>query len=249
MTSCSLKKTCFRISLWLTALVTVCGVMPAQALDFSAIFKRAGINTKTPLSETRIGEGLKEALKVGTDKAVRIAGAKDGYFANQAIRIAMPSKVKSIEPALRKIGLGSQLDEWVLSMNRAAEKAAPYARDLFIDAITQMSIDDAQKILNGSQTAATDYLQAKTEGQLKTIYQPVVQEAMQTYGVTRVYQDLTGKIPFASGMKAASLEDYVTRKALDGLFYTLGEQEKAIRTDPAARVTSILKEVFSSQNG
>lgn len=217
----------------------------ASAIDYGALLQKVGINKQTKLSDTKIGAGLKEALKVGVDKTVQATGKKDGYYANQAIKILMPDSMKKVEPLLRKIGMNQQMDDFVLSMNRAAEKAAPAARDIFINAITDMSIEDVQKLYYGGDTAATEYFQAKTTAKLVEAYKPVVQKAMGDYGVTKQYQTLLNKVPLAKNFNSLNVENYVVDKALSGLFKTLGEQEKAIRRDPAARVTSLLKEVFS----
>jgi len=220
-------------------------LMPASAADFGALLKKAVSSAPVKLPDSRIAEGLKEALAVGVNKAVELTGKKDGYLANPAIKIPLPAKIQKIEPMLRKVGLGPKLDEWTLSMNRAAEAAAPQAKTLFLNALKQMTVEDARKIYSGGETAATEFFKAKTSAQLGETYKPLVKEAMTKYGVTRVYQDFSAKLPPGVGMKSASLENYVTAKALDGLFLTLGEQERAIRKDPAARVTALLKEVFS----
>lgn len=215
------------------------------AIDYGALFQKAGINKQTKLSDTKIGAGLKEALKVGVDRTVQTAGKKDGYFSNQAVKISMPEKIKTLEPMLRKLGMNSQMDNFVLSMNRAAEKAAPAAKNIFIDAITDMSIDDVQKIYNGGDTAATQYFQSKTTAKLAEAYKPIIQKAMGDYAVTKQYQVLMNKVPLAKNFNTLNIENHVLDKALSGLFRILGEQEKAIRQDPAARATALLKEVFS----
>jgi Protein of unknown function (DUF4197) len=197
-------------------------------------------------SESTIASGLKEALQVGTEHAVKATGSPDGYFRNQAIKILMPEQLQVVEKGLRAVGYGPQVDEFVLSMNRAAERAAPAAKPIFWDAITAMSIADARQILGGGPTAATEYFQAKTTDKLTTAFQPIVAQAMNEVGVTRQYQDLVGRfqaIPFAKST-AFDLDHYVVSKALAGLFYMVGEEEKKIRTNPAARATALLKEVF-----
>jgi uncharacterized protein DUF4197 len=198
------------------------------------------------LGDARIGEGLKEALKVGTENAVNLTGRVDGYFANQAIKILMPERLKSLEQGLRLIGQGDRVDELVLGMNRAAEKAAPAARQIFVDAIGEMGIDDARKILSGPDTAATDYFKGKTTGKLTTTFQPVVQRAMNEVGLARQYKDLRTQaqaIPFFRA-EEYDLDRYVVGKSLDGLFHVVGDEERKIRTNPAARTTDLLKEVF-----
>lgn len=208
-----------------------------------------GIGQPSPLGEVKIGAGLKEALKVGTENAVSFTGKTDGYFMNQAIKILMPEKLRRMEQALRTVGYGQQLDEFVLSMNRAAERAAPAAKQIFWDAIGAMTIDDAGKILGGSDTAATEYFKDKTSGKLADAFRPVVEQAMNEVGVTRRYKELVGRfqaIPFMKA-EALDLDQYVVGKAMDGLFFTVGEEEKKIRTNPAARTTDLLKEVFGKK--
>jgi len=201
---------------------------------------------RAQLPDAKIADGLKEALKVATEKTVSLTGKTDGYFGNQAIKILMPDKLKSLETGLRTVGYGPQIDEFVLSMNRAAESAAPQAKQIFVDAIGKMSFDDARKILNGGNTAATDYFKGKTTPQLTTAFRPIVSKSMDNVGVTRQYKDLVGRfeaIPFAKS-QAFDLDGYVVDKGLARLFHVLGEQEQQIRTNPTARVTDLLKEVF-----
>jgi hypothetical protein len=145
-----------------------------------------------------------------------------------------------------KIGYGSQVNEFVLSMNRAAEKAAPSAKQIFWDAIGEMTFEDARKILSGHDTAATDHFKRKTSDKLAVVFKPIVDKAMNEVGVTRQYNDLAGKFQAIPFVKSESLDinHYVVTKALDGLFHVLGEEEKKIRTNPSARVTDLLKEVF-----
>jgi hypothetical protein len=202
------------------------------------------------LSEQQIIAGLKEALQVGTKNAVGLTGKPDGYFGNPGIKILMPEKLKELENGLRKIGYGNKVDEFVLSMNRAAERAAPYAKNIFWDAIKGMSIDDAGKIWQGTDTAATMYFKAKTSGQLTTTFLPVVSQATNEVGVTSKYKELVTKaksIPFFK-IELVDIDQYVVAKSLDGLFYMVGEEEKKIRKDPVARVTDLLKQVFGKSN-
>lgn len=199
------------------------------------------------LGDARIAQGLKEALRVGTENAVGLTGRVDGYFANQAIKILMPERLKSLEQGLRLIGQGDRVDELVLGMNRAAEKAAPFAREIFVDAIGEMSIDDARKILAGPDTAATDYFKGKTTTKLTSAFQPVVEGTMNEVGVARQYKDLLGQaqaIPFFRA-EDYDLNHYVVGKSLDGLFHVVGDEERKIRTNPTARTTDLLRDVFS----
>ncbi len=201
------------------------------------------------LGDVRIGDGLREALKVGTEKAVGITGKTDGYFMNQAIKILMPPKLHGVETGLRAVGYGPQVDQFVLSMNRAAERAAPAAKSIFWDAIGAMTIDDARKILDGPNNAATEYFREKTTPQLTAAFRPVVERTMNEVGVTRQYSSLLGMAEGVPFLRTESLDihGYVVGKALDGLFHVVGEQEKQIRQNPAARTTELLKEVFGSR--
>jgi hypothetical protein len=226
------------ITIFLTAL-------PASA-QIDRIFKGLGLGQQSELSDVKIGSGLKEALKVGTENTVNLTGRLDGYFLNQAIKILMPEKLRNLEKGLTAVGYGPQVDEFVLSMNRAAEQAAPFAKQVFWDAIGEMTFEDAKKILSGHETAATDYFKSKTTDKLTVAFRPVVDQAMNEVGVTRQYKELVGRfqtIPFVKS-ESFDIDHYVVTKALDGLFHVLGEEERKIRTNPAARVTDLLKEVF-----
>lgn len=200
------------------------------------------------LTDGKIASGLKEALQVASGRAVDLTGTADGYFKNQAIKILMPEQLRSLESGLRTIGLGSQVDSFVLNMNRAAERAAPAARQIFGDAVGEMTIEDGRKILSGGDTAATEYFKTKTSDRLSQAFRPVIERSMNEVDLTRQYKELVGLaqgIPFLK-TESVDLDRYVTGKALDGLFHTVGEQERLIRTNPTARATDLLKEVFGS---
>lgn len=219
---------------------------PASSAQLKQVLKKVGLGEKNELSEGKIASGLKEALQVGTDNAVRSTGQPDGYFGNPAIKILMPEKLRTLEKGLRAVGYGPAVDEFVLSMNRAAERAAPEAKAIFWDAILEMSFEDARQILAGGDTAATDYFRHKTADKLAAAFTPIVEEAMDEVGVTRQYNELMGRaraIPFLK-TELLDINEYVVAKALDGLFHVLAEEERKIRQDPAARVTELLKEVF-----
>jgi hypothetical protein len=228
------------------AVLVILFSVPARA-QLDEIEKRVGINSASGLSESKVASGLKQALQVGSENAVKIVGKPNGYFENQAIKIGMPKDLHLLETGMREIGFGPKIDEFILSMNRSAEAAAPAARKIFIDAILAMSFEDAKRILSGDSTAATEYFKQKTTGQLTDAFTPVVKKTMAENGVVKQYEGLTEQyknIPFAKS-QSLDINHYVVSKALDGLFYELGEQEKQIRTNPAARTTDLLKEVFS----
>lgn len=208
--------------------------------------KQLGLGNASTLSDSKVVSGLKEALKVGTEKSVKLTGRTDGYFKNEAIKILMPSNLRTLERGLRAVGFGPKIDAFILSMNRSAEAAAPAARKIFTDAILEMSFDDARKILSGGDTAATDYFKSKTTPRLTTAFRPFVEKTMSQNDVMKQYKGLTEQyqsIPFAKS-ESFDVNKYVVEKALDGLFYELADQERQIRKNPAARTTSLLKEVF-----
>ena len=195
-----------------------------------------------------VASGLKEALSVGTKNAVGLLSKKDGYFGNEAVRILLPENVRRAGDVLRMAGYQKEVDAFILSMNRAAEKAAPKAADIFAGAIREMSIPDAQKILGGGNTAATEYFKAKTSTKLFDAFMPDISQSMNEVGVTKAYKAMTDRytalMPFAK-MESLDLDRYVTNKSLDGIFYMVGQEETKIRTNPAARTTELLRKVFA----
>jgi hypothetical protein len=240
----------FRTTLLIATLALLVAARPVPA-QIGDLLKQlpsipGGVPSTGSLGDVKIGQGLKEALQVSTEKAVSLTGRTDGYFKNEAIKILMPDNLKSVDRGLRTVGYGPQLDELVLSMNRAAEQAAPAAKNIFWNAIGDMSIDDATKILHGGNTAATDYFKGKTTPQLTSAFTPVVEKSMSHVGVTQQYEALLGRakaIPFLN-TESYDLNHYVVGKSLNGLFHVVGEQEAQIRANPAARTTELLKEVF-----
>ena len=236
------------VRMLMVGMVILFTAFPASA-QLDKILKGLGVGEKSGLSDVKIGSGLKEALQIGTENAVGLTGKTDGYFLNQVIKILMPEKLKTFEKGLRAVGYGPKVDEFVISMNRAAEKAAPAAKQIFWDAIGEMTFDDARKILSGNETAATQYFKGKTTNKLTSAFKPVVNKSMNEVGVTRQYKELVGRyesIPFVK-KESFDLDQYVVTKALDGLFHMVGEEEKKIRKNPAARTTDLLKEVFGSK--
>ncbi|MGH9597618.1 MAG: DUF4197 domain-containing protein [Edaphobacter sp.] len=203
-------------------------------------------NNASGLDDAQIGSGLKDALSVGTQRAVKLVDRPGGYLDNEAIKILLPQSLRPAEKALRVAGQGPRIDEFVASMNHAAESAAPEAEKIFGDAVKAMTIDDARRLLNGGDTSITDYFKSKTSTELATAFRPHVESAMNKNGVTQQYDALMGQAPKLPFMNSSSLDinTYVVNKALDGLFYMLGQQEKEIRTNPAARSTALLKQVF-----
>jgi Protein of unknown function (DUF4197) len=200
----------------------------------------------TPPSESTDSSGLKEALRVATERAVQSTSRTDGFLGNPRIRIGLPGALGTMANALRTIGMAAQLDELELAMNRAAEKAAGEATPIFVDAIRQMSFSDAAGIVRGGDTAATDYFERTTSEPLRLRFRPIAEQAMQNVGLAQQYERLISRysaIPFASKPKL-DLPGYVTERTLAGLFRSIGDEEKKIRRNPAARSTALLQQVF-----
>jgi hypothetical protein len=230
----------------LSALIFVSTLANAQ---FGDILKKADEALKgrstAGLSNDKIIAGLKQALQVSTGKAVASTGRRDGFLKNEAIKILLPPKLQTVGRGMRMIGMGARVDELEVGMNRAAEQAAPQAKQIFIAAVTKMTFDDARKILSGNDTAATDYFKRTSSDDLTTAFSPIVTRAMQHVGVVEQYNRMLASAPGGSALAGQfDLNKYVVGKALDGLFLTLGEEEKKIRKDPAAQTTALLKEVF-----
>lgn len=201
------------------------------------------------LDEPTVIAGIKEALRVGTHNTVLSTSRLDGYLGNQLIRIAVPDQLESIASTLRRVGLGGHVDELEVGMNRAAELAAGEAREVFWNAITNMTVSDAFGILNGHDTAATDYFRSSTYTDLQTRFHPIIKLKIEEVGLSRVYgkiADAYNSLPQAGMPRLVDLDEYVTERALSGLFTVLAQEERKIRQDPLARTTELLRRVFGS---
>jgi hypothetical protein len=202
------------------------------------------------LTEEEVVEGLKEALKVGTDTSTASAHAVDGYFLNPQIKIPFPEDAQIIETTLRNLSFNGLCDGLIQKLNRAAEDAADEAKPIFVSAITTMTIEDAWNILKGQDDAATEYLRGRTYGELKTTFKPDIENSLATVGADVAWTQVTttyNSIPFVTPANT-DLADYTTGKALDGLFTLIKAEELKIRQDPQARVTDILQRVFAEQD-
>lgn len=210
---------------------------------------KGGAKSGSGLSQGEIGSGLKEALSVASKRVVDRTGKADGYNGDPAIRIPLPGPLQKVEGALKTVGASGMLSDLQLKMNRAAEKAAPNALDIFRNAISRMSIADARSILSGPNDAATQYFKRETSGDLTTAFKPIVDQSLADVGAVQSFKAVQGRasgIPLAGQeVQSMNLTDYTVQKALDGLFHYLGTEEGAIRTDPAARSTELLKKVFA----
>jgi len=192
--------------------------------------------------------GLRQALNDGSLAAVARLGVENGFFANPQVKIPLPPSLKRVEKAMRAFGMRRQADELVLSMNRAAEAAVPEAKQLLVDAVKKMSVQDAKRVLTGGETAGTEYFKRTTRTQLTKRFLPIVKKATDRVGLAQQYNSLAGQ-GVAFGLvreDQATIERYVTQKALDGLYFMIGEQEKAFRKNPLGASSDIVKRVFGA---
>jgi len=210
--------------------------------------KMAPLSQQGP-DEATVVSGLREALAVATGEALTQVDRVDGYFGNQAIKILMPERMQKVAETLTMLGFQKEVDAFVLSMNRAAEHAAPKAAPYFFQAVKEMTFDHARSILKGGDTAATEYFKEKSYSKLYEAFKPEVSASMNEAGVTRSYKAMMEKYQSVPFMKAESLDldQYVTEKSLDGIFTMVGQAEKEIRTNPEAQVTPLLKKVFGKR--
>jgi hypothetical protein len=237
-----------KIVVVLLALMVVVSPVKAGWLEdlFEIIEPAVPENSLETTLETTIA-GLKEALSIGTANAVSYVSQTNGYFNNATIKIMMPEKFQIVADMLSQVGYKEQVDNFVSSMNQAAEKAAPQAKSIFLDAVQQMTIDDAKGVLNGGDTAATEYLKEKTSNKIYEAFEPLVNQSLNEVGTTGYYNEMMKtftSLPFSQA-QSLDLNHYVSNKAMDGLFFMIGEEEKKIRSDPTARVTDLLEKVFT----
>jgi hypothetical protein len=223
-----------RLSAVLFLLLALCAA-PAQA-DLASI------------SHPEAVSGLKAALEKGSGAAVDLLGRTDGFFGNSAVKIPLPDSLRKYEKLMRNFGMGKYADELILTMNRAAEAAVPEAKKLFVDAIKKMSVQDAKGILTGGQTSGTEYFKRTTSQELRAKFLPIVKQATAKVKLADAYNRYAQKgVQFGLVKKEqANLDDYVTQKALDGLFYMVGEEEKKIRQNPVQAGSDIIKKVFGA---
>ena len=224
---------------------------PAAFPQFNKLLDKAKkvVSGEQPLTAEEVAQGLKEALTNGISKGSDLVSKADGYFKNPEIKIPFPPDVKRVEDQLRQIGMGGEVDKFVLSLNRGAEDAAKESKAIFVTAIKQMTIDDAFGILKGQPDAATQFLKRTTTAQLKEKFKPIVQKSLDKVNATRYYGDLAGtynKIPLVEKVNP-DLNEYATDKAIQGLFTMIAKEEKNIRQDPLARTSDLLKRVFGAQ--
>jgi hypothetical protein len=211
------------------------------------IFKPKSSATAPVLSNDKITAGLKEALQVGTANAVSLTGRPDGFLKNEAIKILLPERLQSVGRGMRMVGMGAQVDEIEVGMNRAAEQATPQAKAILLAALKKMTIQDARQILSGNDTAATDYFRRASTEELTAAFTPIVHDSLTKVGVVKKYNAVVHSPGGAVLAKNFDLDNYVVGKTLDGLFLMLGREEQKIRKDPAAQTTALLRTVFGQR--
>jgi hypothetical protein len=236
--------------LFLLALVS--GSLTTQSQDINSLIKKGkeSFGSTGSQSETdQIVLGLKQALSLGAEKGAAVLSAEDGFFKNELLKIMLPPEAQKIEKTLRNMGMGKQVDEAILSMNRGAEEACKKAAPIFTNAIREMSLKDALGILKGADTAATVYLKNNTQSAVTASFRPVIEESLQKVNATKYWESLVGNYNKISLKKInPDLVGYVTEKAMAGIFTQIAEEEKKIRRDPLARSTDLLKKVFGNSN-
>lgn len=203
------------------------------------------------LTPAEMNSGLEEALTRGAEAAVAQLGKQDGFFGDPKLRIPLPENLKKVDKLMRTFGMGKQADELVLSMNRAAEAAVPEAKTLLVNAVKDMGVEDAKGILTGGNQAATEFFRKKTEAALTEKFQPMVKAATDKVGLAQTYNKYAGMASKFKMVKEdqASIENYVTKQSLDRLYTVIGEQERAIRTNPVQYGSDLLKKVFGAVMG
>lgn len=221
----------------------------SKSTGLSGLIKSVTGGSKDTMSTNTVASGLKEALTKGVQNGTAKLSAVDGFFKDAAIKILLPAEAQKVEKTLRNVGMGSLVDSAILSMNRAAEDAAKGAAPIFVNAIKDMSIQDAWGLLKGGDTSATSYLRTKTTSPLTAAFKPVIETSLAKVGATKHWNSLVtayNKVPLVSKINP-DLSAYVTEKALTGIFYQVGQEEKSIRQDPLARTSDLLKTVFGSK--
>lgn len=234
---------------WIAAILILGACTTAQINQTLGDVNKTLGGGSAPLTTAEVADGLKEALIKGISTGSDLVSQLDGYFKNPEIKIPFPPEVKRVEDKLRQIGLGSEVDKFVVQLNRGAEDAAKEAKPIFITAIRSMTIQDAWAILRGENDAATQYLKRTTSEQLKSKFKPVIQNSLQKVNATKYYSDIVtryNQLPLVQKVNP-NLDDYATDRAIEGLFLMIAKEEKNIRENPIARTTELLKKVFGAQ--
>lgn len=241
-------------------MLLIAGVLCLHTATEAQILKKAsgvlksaagGGTTGNGVTENEAGMGIKEALEKGVKQGISLLNKKDGFLGNEIYKVLLPPDALKAEKALRSIGLGSEVDKAITQINRAAEDAVGHATPIFVNAIKQMTINDAMALLTGGNRSATDYFQTKTTENLKSAFSPVIDSALDKTAATKYYSDLVTKyngLPTTFNKINPDLKNYVTEKAITALFDQIAKEEQSIRANPAARTTDLLKKVFGNKS-
>lgn len=235
----------FRTALLVTGIMLLGATAHAGWQDW--LRSATSANRATTLNQTPAAGAVKELLKIGINQAAAQVSKAGGYADNPAIRIPMPEKLKMFETVLRKVGAGQQVDDFILNMNRSAEKAAPHARDVFVESLANMSVADAEALFKGGPTAATEFFDKTSRPELKKIYEPIVRQKMQETTAGQMYQNLQNRfkqVPLMAKVPMPQIEPYVVDKSLDGLFKVMAEKEKQVRANPGQVASDALKNIL-----
>ena len=236
--------------LYISLVVLALGASSCTVAEIQRTMDGVMAGTGTAVTREEVASGLKQALEVGITKGSNQASQTDGFYGNSLIRIPFPPDVQKVENTLRQVGLGKEVDRFVMTLNRGAEDAAKSAVPIFVSAIKQMTIQDAWAILKGDKDAATQYLKRTTSTQLQAAFMPVIQKSLEKTNATRYYTELVtryNQIPLVQKVNP-NLDEYATQKAMDGLFQLVAQEEANIRENPIARTTELLRKVFANQN-
>lgn len=240
-----------RISLMIASAVFSCflvGISRADSVGSKLEKQLLGSSNNTKLSQNEAAGGIKEAMAQGVSRAIKQLGREDGFNKDPFVRILVPKQLRKIADLSRQLGAGKKVDQFELSMNRAAEKAIPAAADIFADAVRQMTVKDAINIVRGDEKAGTEFFRRVTEDKLREKFMPIVAEATAKTGVTKRYKEMAGKnsgvTKLLGGGESIDLDRYVTDKAMDGLYHYVAEQEKEIRKNPMKQGSDLLRRVF-----
>lgn len=228
--------------------IFLAGICHADAIGTQLEKQLLRPSGKNKLSQDQAAGGIKEAMAQGVSRSIKQLGREDGFNKDPIVRILVPKQLRKVADLSRQLGAGKKVDQFELSMNRAAEKAIPAAADIFADAVRQMTVQDAISIVRGDEDAGTQFFRRVTEDKLRTKFMPIVADATAKTGVTKRYKEMSGKnsgvTKLFGGGESIDLDRYVTDKAMDGLYHYVAEQEKQIRRNPMQQSSDLLRKVF-----
>jgi Protein of unknown function (DUF4197) len=239
------REECMRFPLLIIALCLCSLAILSAQVDQPT---KAADSDGSALNDDKIISGLKEALEVSASKAIAVTGKHDGFLQNEDIRILLPPKLQAIGKSMRMIGSGEQVDEFEISMNRAAEQATPQARQIFLDTIKKTTFNSPRKILSGNETAATDYFRQINSDDISAAFTPIVHHALEHFGAFKQYDHVIKSAPGGNAIATEfDLDKYVVEETLNGIFSIMGAEESKIRRDPSSQTTDLEKQLFGGK--